>query len=126
MARRLRISAGGVVAVADLNESRTADLIWQALPIEARGSTWGEEIYFSIPVNMSEDDSQSVVALGDIAYWPPGKAFCVFFGSTPASHGDEIRPASPVNVVGRINGDVRSFRKVASGAKVVLERVAEE
>lgn len=126
MARRLRISAGGVVAVADLNESRTADLIWQALPIEARGSTWGEEIYFSIPVNMSEDDSQSVVALGDIAYWPPGKAFCVFFGSTPASHGDEIRPASPVNVVGRINGDVRSFRKVASGAKVILERVAEE
>ena len=62
------------------------------LPIEARGSTWGDEIYFSIPVRLSEENGKEV-ELGDIAYWPPGTAFCIFFGPTPASHGDEIRPA---------------------------------
>ncbi len=125
MPRRLRISAGGVTAVAELNDSATADAIWRALPIEARASTWGDEIYFSIPVSLGEDHPRSVVELGDIAYWPPGKAFCIFFGPTPASHGEEIRPASPVNVVGKVEGDARAFRRVTSGARIVLERVQE-
>ena len=122
MARKLKISAGGVVGTAELAENATADAIWRALPIEARASTWGDEIYFSIPVNAKEEHARSVVDLGDVAYWPPGKAFCIFFGPTPASHGDEIRPASPVNVVGKIAGDARVFRRVASGARIVLER----
>ena len=122
MARKLKISAGGVTATAELNDSHTADAIWNALPIEARASTWGDEIYFSIPVSTGEENPRSVVDLGDVAYWPPGKAFCIFFGPTPASHGDEIRPASPVNVVGRIEGDARVFRRVSSGARIVLER----
>lgn len=126
MARKLKISAGGVTATADLNDSRTADAIWRALPIEARASTWGDEIYFSIPVSMSEEKAKAVVDLGDIAYWPPGKAFCIFFGSTPASRGDEIRPASPVNVVGKVQGDARVFRQVPSGARIVLETAPEE
>ncbi len=121
MARKLKISAGGVSATADMNDSRTAEAIWNALPIEARASTWGDEIYFSIPVSMPEDHPKAVVSLGDIAYWPPGKAFCIFFGPTPASHGEEIRPASPVNVVGKIEGDPRGFRRVASGTRIVLE-----
>ena len=125
MARRLKISAGGVVATAELAENATADAIWRALPIEARASTWGDEIYFSIPVSVKEERARSVVDLGDVAYWPPGKAFCIFFGPTPASHGDEIRPASPVNVVGKVAGDARVFRRVSSGAKIVLERAEE-
>ena len=122
MANKMRISAGGVSAVASMNDSATATAIWEALPIEARVNTWGDEIYFSIPVSMPEQNGKEVVELGDIAYWPPGTAFCIFFGPTPASRGDEIRPASAVNVVGRIEGDPKIFRSVASGTKVILER----
>ena len=123
MANKMSIVAGGVSAVATLNDSATANAIWEALPIEARGNTWGDEIYFSIPVRMPEQNGKEVVELGDIAYWPPGTAFCIFFGPTPASRGDEIRPASAVNVVGKIDGDPKIFRNVASGTKVILEQV---
>ena len=122
MARKMRIRAGEVSATATLNDSATADAIWSALPIEARANTWGDEIYFSIPVRANEDNAKALVALGDIAYWPPGNAFCIFFGPTPASRGDEIRPASPVNVVGKIDGDPRIFKSVPSGTKIVLKR----
>lgn len=118
----MRIRAGEVSATATLNDSATADAIWSALPIEARANTWGDEIYFSIPVSADLNNAKAVVDLGDIAFWPPGNAFCIFFGPTPASHGDEIRPASPVNVVGKIDGDPRTFKKVAQGTRIVLER----
>ena len=120
--RAIRITAGTVSAQATLNESRTAGAIWGALPIEAKAQTWGDEIYFAIGVREAEDAARAVVELGDLGYWPPGQAFCIFFGPTPASHGDEIRPASPVNVVGRVVGDARAFTRVRSGARVVLER----
>ena len=121
MPNKLRIRAGEISAVALLNDTPTAKAIWQALPIQARANTWGDEIYFSIPVHRSEENAQGTVALGDIAYWPPGDAFCIFFGQTPMSTGDEIRPASPVNVVGRVEGDPQVFRKVGSGTRIVLE-----
>ncbi len=123
MQNKIRKTAGNVVATATLNDSASARAIWNALPIDARGSTWGDEIYFSIPVNLPEENAEEVVGFGDIAYWPPGKAFCIFYGPTPASRGDEIRPASPVNVVGKIDGDPKVFRKVMSGTKVLLERI---
>ena len=123
MARRLRITAGEVTATATLADSKTADAIWNALPIDECGSTWGDEIYFGIPVHLGEDDSQAVVQIGDLAYWPPGKAFCIFFGPTPASRGNEIRPASPVNIFGRVEGDATAFTRVSSGTRVRLERV---
>ena len=107
---------------ATLDGSRTARAIWDALPIEAAAQTWGDEIYFKIPVALSEDDARAVVELGDLGYWPPGQAFCIFFGPTPASRGDEIRPASPVNVFGRIDGDPTAFKAVRAGARVRLER----
>jgi hypothetical protein len=122
LANRIRITAGDIAAAASLNDSATAIAIWEALPIEARGSTWGDEIYFGIPVAKAEENAQAVVELGALAYWPPGKAFCIFFGPTPASHGDECRPASPVNVVGKVDGDPTAFKKVPSGARVVLAR----
>jgi len=122
MAREMKIKGGSVEAVAELNDSKTADAIWNALPITARGNTWGDEIYFGIPVSADEEDGKEVVDLGDIAYWPPGSAFCIFFGPTPASRGSEIRPASAVNVVGKIKGDPKVFKSVRSGERVTLER----
>ncbi len=121
--RHIKITAGGVTAEAELKDTPTADAIWEALPIEARASTWGDEIYFGIPVYLKEENAQEVVEKGDLGYWPPGHAFCIFFGPTPASRGEEIRPASPVNVFGKIVGDPAVFKKVRSGEKVVVEAV---
>jgi hypothetical protein len=120
--RAIKITVGTVCAQATLNDSRTARAIWDALPIEAKAQTWGDEIYFAIGVDEAEDSAKAVVELGDLGYWPPGHAFCIFFGPTPASQGDEIRPASPVNVVGRVTGDAITFKRVKSGARVVIER----
>ena len=120
--RAIRITAGTVSAEARLNDSRTAQAIWDALPIEAKGQTWGDEIYFGIGVHEAEDQAQEVVALGDLGYWPPGQAFCIFFGPTPVSRGDEIRPASPVNVVGRVVGDATIFKQVPAGARIMIDR----
>ena len=120
--REIRITAGPVTMSATLNDTATAGMIWDALPIEESASTWGEEIYFGIPVAAGEELGQEVVELGDLGYWPPGSAFCMFFGPTPMSRGDEIRPASPVTVVGRMNGDPTSLKSVPSGATVLVER----
>ena len=118
MEKKIKITAGVVEAQAVLNDSPTAEKIWEALPIEARASTWGDEIYFGIPVKASlEKNAQEVVEMGDLGFWPPGSAFCIFFGPTPMSQGDEVRPASAVNVIGRIEGDARVFKKVPSGAR---------
>jgi uncharacterized protein len=121
-ARAIRITAGKVSMPATLNASRTADAVWAALPITASAQTWGDEIYFGIGVKLGEDDGREVVQMGDLGYWPPGQAFCIFFGPTPASRGDEIRPASAVNVLGRIDGDATVFKQVRSGARVTIER----
>jgi hypothetical protein len=121
--RTIRITAGDVSATAALDASKTADAIWKALPIEAKGNTWGDEIYFDIGVAIEAESPKETVGMGDLGYWPPGSAFCIFYGRTPASVGDEIRPASAVNVFGRVEGDATIFKKVRSGAKVKLERV---
>jgi len=123
LANKIRITAGQVSATATLLENGTARAIWDALPIEAAGSTWGDEIYFSIPVRRAEEDARETVEVGDLGYWPPGTAFCIFFGPTPASRGDEVRPASPVNLVGRVDGDPLVFKRVASGSRLRLERL---
>ena len=120
--RRIRIKAGQVTAEAVLDASKTADAVWAALPLAIPGQTWGDEIYFGLPFSAPSDVPQQTVALGDLGYWPPGKAFCIFFGPTPMSQGSEIRPASPVNVVGRVAGDATVFKKVAAGTTVRLER----
>jgi len=121
--RRIRITAGSVSAEAELKESATARAIWDALPLSIPAQTWGDEIYFSIPVKIQLEAPRETVDTGDLGYWPPGSAFCIFFGPTPASQGDEIRPASPVNVFGHIVGDPVAFKKVRSGTAVRLERV---
>lgn len=119
---KIRITAGDVSMEAELNDTITAKKILAALPIQASGNTWGDEIYFGIPVQDEERDGKEVVDLGDLAFWPPGHAFCIFFGKTPASQGNEIRPASAVNVVGKLQGDPKAFKRVKSGSLVKIEK----
>ena len=122
--KRITISAGGVSMQAELNEGPTAVKVWEALPIEGRASTWGDEIYFEIPVSASlEPDARADVAVGELGYWPVGSAFCIFFGPTPASTGKEPRAYSPVNILGRVLGDATRCRGVRPGAAVRLARV---
>ena len=115
-------ATGAVEATLTDESPDTAKAIWEALPIEARANTWGDEIYFGVPVDAEPENPREVVELGDLAYWPPGNAFCIFFGRAPASRGDEIRPASAVNVFGKVEGDPRVFKKVRSGARIRIER----
>jgi hypothetical protein len=120
--RRIRITAGTIAAEAVLDQSNTAQAVWDALPLSVPGDTWGDEIYFGIPVKAKAENPCETVELGDLAYWPPGSAFCIFFGPTPASRGAEIRPASPVNVFGRVTGDPTIFKKVRAGTPIRIER----
>lgn len=124
--RQIEISAGDVIVTAVLNDSDTADELWASLPITARAQTWGDEIYFSIPVSVEEAaDSQETVEMGAVAYWPPGSALCLFWGPTPMSAPGEIRPAAAVNVMGQIDGDPTVLGGVADGAEVVVSRLGE-
>lgn len=119
----LRITAGPVTATAELVDSPTARLLWDALPIDGRANRWGDEIYFSIPVDADEEPgARAEVEVGTIAFWPPGNAFCIFWGPTPASSGQQPVAASPVNLLGKIEGDATQFDRVPSGARVRLEK----
>jgi hypothetical protein len=121
--KTISITAGEVSVRAELNDGPTAARIWEGLPIEAKASTWGDEIYFGIPVRAGEEPgAKEDVEVGDLGYWPPGHAFCIFFGPTPASTGAKPRAASPVNLVGRAVGDAKELRKVRDGERVRLER----
>jgi len=118
----IRITAGDVSLVATLSDGPTAQKLWEALPIEGSAQTWGDEIYFGIPVDArSEPGAKAEREVGDIAYWPPGNAFCIFFGPTPMSRGDAPVAASPVNDLGKIEGDATAFKSVKSGTKVKIE-----
>jgi hypothetical protein len=123
MKRRILITAGGVCMEADLEDCRVARTIWNVLPIKQSASTWGDEIYFPIPVEEEPENGREVVDPGDLGYWPPGRAFCIFFGPTPASKGNEIRPASAVEVVGRLRGEPADFKRVCAGTVVSIEKI---
>ena len=119
---RIRITVGEVALEAELNDTATAAKIGAALPIRTSFNTWGDEIYFSIPVDAELDDSaREVVEIGDLGYWPPGSAFCIFFGLTPVSEPGRIMPASAVNVIGRVAGDAMLFKQAMRAREVVLE-----
>ena len=125
MGRKIIIEAGKITSEAVLTETKAASAIWDALPIESTSNTWGEEVYFSTPVTLSLDETaKEVVDMGDLGYWPTGKALCIFFGLTPMSRGDEIRPASAVNIVGKVIGDPKLFNEVRSGEKVRVRKAA--
>ncbi len=108
---------------ATLNSNRTAKALLGILQIKARVNTWGDEIYFDVPLNIEPERGTEVVGMGDVAYWPDGPSLCLFFGRTPASRGDEIRAASPVTVLGRIIGDPKVLKSVRTGAEVTVEKL---
>jgi hypothetical protein len=122
----IQIIAGDVSVAAELDDTPTARLILAALPIQGRAQTWGDEIYFEIPVAAEQEpDARAEVQIGELGYWPVGNAFCIFFGPTPASHGDAPRAASAVNVVGRVLGDATVFRTVPAGTPVELREAGD-
>ena len=122
MGKKIRITAGAIEAEAELNDTGTAQAIWEMLPIEGRVNLWGDEIYFSIPLSLNLEAGQGMVQMGELGYWPDGNAFCIFFGPTPVSQGDEIRPVGPVTVFGKFIGDATVFRKVAARIKITVRR----
>ncbi len=123
MGEKIKIRAGRVEVSAELNESLTAKKVYESLPIDGTVNTWGDEIYFEIPVKTPLDETaREVVEMGDLGYWPTGQAFCIFFGPTPASNGDEIRPASAVNVFGKVTGDPALLKEVGDGEPVTIKK----
>ncbi len=124
MSRRIGIRAGSLEMQAELNDSPAAVALYESLPLSIHANTWGDEIYFPVPVECKLDETAAeLVRMGDLGYWPPGRAFCIFFGPTPMSRGDEIRPASAVNVIGRVVGDARAFKTVSDGELIELDAV---
>lgn len=119
--RRICFEVGGDRFTAALHDTPVADALWKALPIEASFGTWGDEIYFDTGVELEPEATQATVALGDVGYWPPGRALCLFYGPTPMSSPGEIRPASPVAVFGRLEGDPAALKQVR-GRSITVSR----
>jgi len=118
---RIVVTVGQVRLQGALNDTRSARAIASRLPVSGTGARWGDEVYFSTDITLPPEDPVEVVEAGDIGYWPPGRAICLFWGPAPASHGNEIRPASPVNIIGRVEGDLSALGEVRDGDLVTLE-----
>jgi len=122
---KINISAGNISLEAEILDTPTASKILEALPLESSANVWGDEIYFDIPLRLEQEpDARADVEVGDLAYWPAGPAFCIFFGPTPVSTGDQPRAYSPVNVFGRVLGDARQFKGISSGTAVMVTKVS--
>jgi hypothetical protein len=116
---RIILTVGNLSLEAELNDSTTARQVWETLPVEAAANTWGDEIYFEIPVIAEQaPDARADVEVGELGYWPVGHAFCIFFGPSPVSTGPRPRAYSPVNILGRVLGDATRLRAVRDGARV--------
>lgn len=111
-AKRIRASFAGVAVTAVLNDSSTARRLWASLPVDSRAKRWGDEVYFETPLEAGEEEPRAEVPSGTVAYWPPGRALCFFFGQTPYS---------PVNLVGEVEGDPSVLSGVAEGEAVRVE-----
>ena len=122
--KRIRLTferAGAVVVELTGKNPKTAEALLRALPFESQAMKWGDEVYFSTPVEMGEEEADEVVEVGAVAYWPPGRALCLFYGPTPISGPGEIRPASPVNVIGRVVEGLSVLKEVREGERVRVE-----
>ena len=121
--RKIRMTLGLVAFEAELFDTPTAEAIWQALPFESTASTWGEEVYFSTPVQVKrEADARDVVQPGELAFWVEGDSIAIGYGRTPVSQGNEIRLAARTNIWGRALGDVKQLKAVKPGAPIRVEK----
>jgi len=121
---RIRFDFGTLTLDAELLDTPTAHALAAALPVSSSAMTWGEEVYFEVPVKIArEGDARAVVTPGEIAYWPEGHCIALGFGRTPISRGDETRLASPCNVFAKALGDVKVLAKVKEGAKVEVTKI---
>lgn len=119
----IKIKIGGTVLSAELFDTACAKQVAESLPLSAYVEEWGDEFYFPIPVTAGLDQAAtSQVKVGDIGYWPPGKALAIFFGPTPMSRGADPVAASPVNIVGRILGDATRLKKEKGSGKITISR----
>ena len=121
---RIKITTGKLAVFAKLNESRTAKLIWDNLPLTAKAELWGDEVYFYIKprTGIEKEYACDVVEMGDVAYWPEGPCMCLFFGLTPNSRDGKIRPASTVNVFGKLEGDPHLLKGVKDNDSLKVEK----
>jgi len=122
---RIRFDFGSLALEAEMLDTPTAQAIMAALPISSSVLTWGEEVYFDVPVDITrEKDARAVITPGEIAYWPQGPAIAIGFGRTPISKGNETRLASPCNVFAKALGNVKALAKVKTGEKVEVTAIA--
>jgi len=122
--KKITIIMEEIRLTATLNDSMTAEKIYEALPFEGIANTWGDEIYFNIPVSLEQGpDARAEVEVGELGYWPVASAFCIFFGPTPVSKDEKPRAASPVNIFGNVDGDARILKEVLGGALVKVTRL---
>ena len=124
MLTQIKITIANISLDGELFDTPCAQAIAGVLPIETTPDEWGDEFYFGISVAMPLDRTATKkVEIGDIGYWPPGKALAIFFGPTPMSKGAEPVPASEVNLVGKINGDAKLLRKAKGSHRIRIEKV---
>ncbi|MDI6916210.1 MAG: cyclophilin-like fold protein [Thermoplasmatales archaeon] len=123
--RKIRFIMEGKQITAELIDKnpKTANAVWDALPLQSRINTWDDEIYFGTTVKMGEENAQEKVEIGDVAYWPEGRCICVFFGKTPASTNEKTKAYSPVNVFAKITGNISILKNVVPGSVVRVEKV---
>jgi uncharacterized protein len=118
---RIRFDFGALTLDAELLDTATADAVAAVLPFTSSVATWGEEVYFEVPVKTArEKDARAVVRPGEIAYWPDGHCIAIGFGRTPISQGDETRLASPCNVFATALGDVKALGAIKAGTRVTV------
>jgi uncharacterized protein len=117
--KKIVIHIENIILEAELKDTPTAEMILNSLPLEGNANIWGDEIYFMIPLHLNlEPDAQEEMEIGNLAYWPTGPAFCIFFGPTPVSVDEKPRAYSPVNIFGKIIGDATALKSVAQGSKI--------
>jgi hypothetical protein len=121
MSTNIKICFSNYEVEAVIFDNVTARGIVSVLPIENNISLWGDEIYFPLTSEIKVDSLKDCVEKGDLAFWPEGNCLCIFFGPTPASVGNEIRPASPVGIFGKVTGDLSLFKKVKAGSRIVIK-----
>ena len=121
--KKIIIALNNLNITAELNETSTAQVIYDSLPFSGTVNRWGDEIYFTIPVHVDQEvDAKQDVEIGDLGFWPVGDAFCIFFGRTPVSKNDKPRAYSPVNIFGKILGDTSVLKKIQQGTEIQIKK----